>query len=188
MISQSSLKSSKAKEFFQTKNFNGIYLYDWLLQGAKPHKNNSDYYNCMHTTPSFIFMNADLHLTLNKMVTKQNAMVDGKYKNARLYLFETPGLYIASACETGDRGSGWYYLDKENLSSKKISHYTDEILHLSPSKAKELSDFMREMCWNLLDKNLDYQKDYINHEKYEDFLNDLENQFGKLNKKIKLKY
>lgn len=106
IINQSQLKAQDAKNFFYEKDFFGIYMYDWLLMGA-PKNIIGKVISLFHIAPSFILMGEKLHVELNKVVTKQNTMIEGKYKKARLYLFETPSLYIAATCETGDRGSGW---------------------------------------------------------------------------------
>lgn len=56
----------------------------------------------------FMLMSADLHKPLTAAFGKTDGMVEGKYKRARTFWFETPRLYLAAVTETGDRGSGWY--------------------------------------------------------------------------------
>ena len=192
IIKQATLKSEEAKKFFYEKDFLGIYMYDWLLMGASKSILNRLTSSLSHA-PSFILMGAKLHLEINKIVAKQNTMVDGKYKKARLYVFETPSLYIAATCETGDRGSGWYVLKKSNLNNVKTQHYTDEIFDADASSLKELSQFMRAMCWNILENNQEYKKECTQENKrYESFIKKLEAEFGEfsveiVSKKIKIK-
>jgi hypothetical protein len=183
MIVQSTLKSSKAKEFYLSRDFTPIFIYNWLLDGIPEYKNKYDAF-IHRNILNFIFMTADIHLTLNKMVGKQNVMIDGKYKKARVYLFETKSLYIAVQAETGDRGASWSVLEKTNLNTPS-SHYTDDLLGWSRDNLKELSDFMREMCWSLLENHEDNKKDYLVSS--EEYLSELQKEFGKFTTNENLK-
>ena len=192
IIKQVPMKSEEAKNFFYEKDFFGIYMYDWLLMGA-PKNIIGKAVSLFSNTPSFVLMGAALHVELNKVVTKQNTMIEGKYKKARLYLFETPSVYIAATCETGDRGSGWYVLKKSDLNNVRKMHYTDEILKFDKTNLKELSQFMRSICWNVIEHNIEYKKEYTEENKrYQSFLQSLQEEFGKFskieeNQKMKLK-
>lgn len=192
IIKQVPLKSEDAKNFFYEKDFFGIFMYDWLLMGS-PKNIIGRAISLFSNTPSFVLMGANLHFELNKIVTKQNTMVEGKYKKARLYLFETQSLYIAATCETGDRGSGWYVLEKSGLNNIRKAHYTDEILNFDKESLKELSQFLKAMCWNVIENNMEYKKEYVEENKrYESFIKNLQEEFGKFSdteiiQKIKLK-
>lgn len=125
--------------------------------------------------PNFVFMDANLHRDLNLIVKTPNCQIDGKYKKVRLYLFETPNLIISAECETGDRGSGWFCVEKSNTNSRKGYYSPTDLLGFSPENLKELSYFMRYMVWHLIDKNTQNKHDCLD---YPDFLNSLESQFG----------
>lgn len=55
---------------------------------------------------------ANLWRSLSAAYGKCDCMVEGKYKRARVFAFETDNLYIWCSSETGERGTGWFLSEK----------------------------------------------------------------------------
>ena len=177
------LNSKDSRSLYYERNFKFVMDYQWLLLGVPAYRDMKDYFEITRqgNVPWFIFMDSNLHKTLNQIVPtqKQNAQISGKYKKARLYLFETSSFYIAAACETGDRGSQWLFLDKENYEPRAGYSSGNEVLMLEYAKARELSEFFRHMAFELIEKNPEYES-----ENSSEFINALKKEF-ETHKKIK---
>lgn len=134
-IKKVNLSPNKAKKLCQDLDFHPIQNYDGLILREEG----------LHTTrlgSTMTLMDANLHLDLNKLVEKQSFMQEGKYKRARVYLFETENVYIAAVCETGDRGSSF-------SSTPKIPRGKEN----QEKCLQEMQDFFRALFLNILKNN-----------------------------------
>lgn len=148
------LNSKESRDLFFNHNFSSMIFLDEILNynNVKIEKGKE---NCF-----YYLLDSDLHKSLNVYFDKQNAQINGKYKKARLYMLETENLYIAAVCETGDRGSGWYFCNKMNLMPSRGYSNGKDFFALPEELKKELSDAMQEILNNLI-RNKEYQESLV---------------------------
>lgn len=60
----------------------------------------------------FVLSDSNLWKGLDPAFGPCDGMVPGKYRKARAFCFESPHLYIWCHTETGDRGTGWFFAEK----------------------------------------------------------------------------
>lgn len=88
--------------------------------------------------PDGLFMemgSADLEKMLTPIVGKRDRYIEGKYKRAATFAFEANGEVIVAVTETGDRGSGWYWLTQTpqswafgNTDPEPLQHFWPQFL------------------------------------------------------------
>lgn len=144
------LKAKKARDFYEQTPLFSFMDYGWAMMGC-PEINFQGRKQIQfdQKTPYSIFLTSDLHLALNAVFEKQNCMVEGKYKKARVYLFESEYFYITAQCETGDRGSHWCIGYKASSSPVILDNMTNEA-------REDLGQFFRAMTYHILNNYAPY--------------------------------
>lgn len=176
-IEKLKLKPTEAKDLFFNGHFAEISEYKWLMDGANKVANRFELQK--FKVPHFIFFNPNMHLLLNTLVKdqKHSVMIDGRYKKARVYMFETPNLFIAANCETGDRGSSWHFASKEHIKTQNPPeyHHNDEVHLLSSEAIKELSNFLQLMSWHFIKNGALNKRESA---EFAGYIEKVEKQFG----------
>ena len=137
-IKKVNLSPAKAKKICEELFFYPVPDYDVLIL-KESHLERTQRTRLGST---MTLLDSDLHLDLNKLVDKQSFTQPGKYKRARVYLFDTPCTYISAVCETGDRGSSFFYCNKPDLTKSQDDQ------HL-----RDLENFFRTLFLNILKNN-----------------------------------
>jgi hypothetical protein len=97
-----------------------------------------------HPTPAgfdalnYFMHSADLWKWLDPAFGKCDCMAPGKYHRARIFAFETPDLYLWTHSETGDRGSGWFFAEKNSPAVAAQGFYQYYTFEKNPAFAKQL--------------------------------------------------
>lgn len=119
-------------------------LYKSTISQKKPHGIIPDSLAQGHPVPagfealSYFIHSADLWKWLDPAFGKCDCMEPGKYHRGRIFAFETPELYLWVHSETGDRGSGWFFAEKNAPATESSGFYQYYKFENNPGYAKQL--------------------------------------------------
>lgn len=103
-------------------------------------------------SPSISMTGSDLWTPLDAAYGKCDGMIPGKYHRARMFSFETDALLIWCASETGDRGTGWYFLDKARFDPKNPQPgrgYSFSRLDPNDPLSEKIASFARDLILDM---------------------------------------
>lgn len=167
-IHQHSAKNKKAQELLYCGSFYYLTDYEELLSHKNPMKTGKKFNIYSH------LMSANLHKDLNQIVGTQSSSIEGKYKRARLYIFETKNMLFASICETGDRGSSWYYADKKqtqkmfNQNATADGFFGHLFEQFTENQKDEVSQFFKALLLSVYQHNAEYYQENKNNKDWFD--------------------
>lgn len=90
-------------------------------------------------------LSSDLWKPLSATHGKCDGMVEGKYRKARVFAYETDNLYIWCNTETGDRGTTWLCADKEAEKLKESWRGGYSYADLLPQELAEITGFFEAL-------------------------------------------
>ena len=104
------------KSLIERKKFEGVNLMLALrapsMEGAMDDQKGVVSFLC----------DSNLWCSLAAAYGRCDCMVEGKFKKARVFAFETENLYIWCASETGHGGTEWFVSDRSELAQKSASN------------------------------------------------------------------
>ena len=126
----------------------GLYAVPWLLAGMPGGRDGMHDRGAEMAQAHAAFstlMSSGLHKALEEGWGKCDGMVDGKYKRARCFVFETESWLVVALTETGDRGSGWYAGKRGDVGKAHPGFYSPYELEATASDGEllELSKFLK---------------------------------------------
>ena len=125
------------KSLIERQRFEGIHPMSVLRGGEMRGQSGALSFLC----------EANLWRSLAAAYGRCDCMVEGKYKKARVFAFETENLYIWCASEAGDRRTEWFVSDKSAPAQQKLggNYQFARWEGMGESKLSEIQMFIKDL-------------------------------------------